>query len=179
MHMDHVLLVDENDREIETAEKMEAHATGKLHRAFSIFVFNSRGQLLIHKRADNKYHSGGLWSNTCCGHQRPGEGLEISIHRRLKEEMGFDCELKRLFAITYKAELDNNITEHEIDHVFAGVYDDDPDPDPAEVSAYSWIDRHVLVEDMRSNPERYSYWFKLLLEQVINAISAVPAAEMN
>ncbi len=177
--MEQVIIVDENDNELEIMEKMEAHASGKLHRAFSIFVFNSRGQILIQKRADSKYHSGGLWSNTCCSHQRPGESLEVSVHRRLAEEMGFDCELKKLFTIQYRAVLDNNIIEHEIDHIFAGVYDDDPDPDPAEVAAYSWFDRHVLVEDVRSNPERYSYWLKLILEKVINAISDTPAGEVN
>ena len=171
--MDHVIIVDANDNELGTMEKMEAHKAGKLHRAFSIFVVNSYGKMLIQKRADGKYHSGGLWSNTCCGHHAPGESLDASAHRRLREEMGFDCDLKELFAVTYRAGLDNNIIEHEIDHVFAGVYDYDPDPDPSEVAAYSWIGRYVLVEDMRSNPERYSYWFRLLLERVVDNISAV------
>ena len=176
--MEQVIIVDESDNDIGIMDKMEAHATGTLHRAFSLFVFNSRGRLLIHKRADGKYHSGGLWTNTCCSHQRPGESLETSIHRRLVEEMGFDCELKELFTMRYRAVLDNNTIEHELDHVFAGVFDDDPDPDPAEVAAYAWIDRHVLLEDMGTNPDQYSYWFKLLLEKVISAISA-PVGEVN
>ncbi|HOT46595.1 MAG TPA: isopentenyl-diphosphate Delta-isomerase [Spirochaetota bacterium] len=169
--MDHVIIVDANDNELGTMEKMEAHKAGKLHRAFSIFVVNSRGNMLIQKRADGKYHSGGLWSNTCCGHQGPGESLDESAHRRLNEEMGFDCELKELFAIIYRADLDNNIIEHEIDHVIIGVYDKDPHPDPAEVSAFSWTDPNQLVEDMRRNPERYTYWFRLLLERVIGGLS--------
>jgi isopentenyl-diphosphate delta-isomerase len=168
--MEHVIIVDENDNEIGTLEKMEAHATGKLHRAFSLFVFNSRGKLLIHKRAHDKYHSGGLLTNTCCGHQRPDESLDSAIHRRLNEEMGFDCELKKLFTIHYRADMENNIIEHEIDHVFIGEYDTDPDPDPAEVAAYFWADRQELFEDMRNNPEQYSYWFKLLLEKVMGAM---------
>lgn len=165
--MEQVIIVDENDKDIEALEKMEAHFYGKLHRAFSIFVFNPDKKLLIHKRADDKYHSGGLWTNTCCGHQRPDESLDMSIHRRLKEEMGFDCTLKKLFAKQYKAEMNNNIIEHEIDHVFAGKYDQDPDPDPAEVSAYSWVDCNHLIKDIKNNPGKYSYWFKLLLEKVI------------
>ena len=165
--MEQVIIVDENDKDIEALEKMEAHFSGKLHRAFSIFVFNPDGKLLIHKRADDKYHSGGLWTNTCCGHQRPDESLDMSVHRRLEEEMGFDCTLKKLFALQYKAEMNNNIIEHEIDHVFAGIYDQDPDPDPAEVSAYSWADCNHLINDIKNNPRKYSYWFKLLLEKVI------------
>ncbi|MBP6992331.1 MAG: isopentenyl-diphosphate Delta-isomerase [Spirochaetes bacterium] len=166
--MEQVIIVNEDDNEIEVLEKIEAHVSGKLHRAFSLFVFNSNGKLLIHKRADDKYHSGGLWTNTCCGHQRPDESLEMSIHRRLKEEMGFDCELKKLFTIQYQAEMNNSIIENEIDHVFSGIHDQDPSPDPLEVSDYSWVDPKDLIIETRDNPEKYSHWFKLLLERVIN-----------
>ncbi|HNW28388.1 MAG TPA: isopentenyl-diphosphate Delta-isomerase [Spirochaetota bacterium] len=177
MHIDNVIIVDEKDNELGTAEKMEVHHAGKLHRAFSIFVVNSRGEMLIQKRADGKYHSGGLWSNACCGHHTPGESLDASAHRRLREEMGFDCDFKELFAVTYRAGLDNNIIEHEIDHVFIGVYDKDPAPDPGEVSEYAWADTKQLANDMKKNPERYTHWFKLLLEKVMMKIPAVPGGE--
>lgn len=164
--MEQVILVDENDSDIGVMEKMEAHGAGRLHRAFSLFVFNSQGKLLVHKRADAKYHSGGLWTNTCCGHQRPGETLDAAVHRRLAEEMGFDCELKEIFTTRYKADMNNGAIEHEIDHVFIGTYDGDPVPDPAEISAYAWVDQHDVIRDINKNPAHYTYWFKLLLENV-------------
>ncbi len=126
--MEEVILVDENDNELGKEEKLKAHKEGKLHRCFSILIFNSKEELLIQKRAKNKYHSGGLWANTCCSHPKPGEDTEIAAHRRLKEEFGFDCELKQLFNFTYKKTFDNGLTENEFDHVFIGITNSEPIP---------------------------------------------------
>ncbi|MGC8851384.1 MAG: isopentenyl-diphosphate Delta-isomerase, partial [Candidatus Micrarchaeia archaeon] len=138
--MEQVILVDENDRELGVGEKMEVHRNGQLHRAFSIFVFNSDGKLLIHQRAKEKYHSGGLWTNTCCSHPRPGEKLDEAIHRRLVEEMGFDCPLKEVFSFVYQVKFENGLFEHELDHVYIGKFDGDPKPNPAEVMDWKWVD---------------------------------------
>ena len=139
MATDTVLLVDKNDTIIGTEEKLKAHQEGKLHRCFSIFVFNAQGELLLQRRAIGKYHSEGLWSNTCCSHQKPGEEENITVHQRLKEEMGFDCELKKAFVFSYKKTFANGLTEHEIDHVFIGTWNGTPKPDPAEVMDWKWI----------------------------------------
>jgi len=157
-----IMLVNKNDRMMGYAEKMKVHKEGKLHRAFSIFVFNKEGQLLIQKRAKTKYHSGGLWSNTCCGHQRFGESLEKSAHRRLKEEMRFDCGLEEKFTFTYKIKFDNGLTENEYDHVFVGSFDGEPRPNPKEVSEWKWIHIRdlnpeyckIAEERLRKVPER-------------------------
>jgi isopentenyl-diphosphate delta-isomerase len=163
---DKVILVDENDEEIGSEEKLEAHRTGKLHRAFSIFAFNSKGEMLLHKRARTKYHSGGMWSNTCCSHPRVGELLEEAVHRRLVEEMGFNCDLKEAFHFIYKAEV-GTLTEHELDHVFVGKYDGEVTPDPNEIEDYEWVTIESLREDMRKYPEAYTEWFKIALEDAI------------
>src|SRR5690349_17076045 len=123
---EYLILVDEQDHEIGTEEKLKTHRDAKLHRAFSIFIFNKKGQLLLQRRALSKYHSGGLWTNTCCGHPRPGENIDKAAHRRLQEEMGFDCNMKDVFRFTYKAPLDHGLTEHEVDHVFIGTCDAQP-----------------------------------------------------
>ena len=133
MKKEMVAIVDENDNEIGEEEKIKALREGKLHRAFSIFVFNSKGQMLIQKRAKEKYHSGGLWTNTCCSHPRPGEPIEKAAHRRLKEEMGFDCEIKEIFSFTYRVKFDNNLFENEYDHAFLGKFDGKPMPNSKEV----------------------------------------------
>src|SRR5262245_36737449 len=140
-----VVLVDENDREIGTEEKLKTHQQGLLHRAFSIFVLNSEGQLLLQKRAAGKYHSPGLWGNTFCSHPRPGEELEAAVHRRLQAEMGFDCPLKRDFSFVYRVELNNGLIEHEIDHVFSGHHDGDPDANLEEVQDWRWVDLPTLA----------------------------------
>jgi isopentenyl-diphosphate delta-isomerase len=163
---DRVILVDENDKEIGSEEKLEAHKTGKLHRAFSIFTFNSKGEMLLHRRARAKYHSGGMWSNTCCSHPRVGEPLKEAVHRRLVEEMGFDCDLKEAFYFIYRAEV-GNLTEHELDHVFVGEYDGEVIPDPEEVEDYKWVTIESLREDMQKYPEAYTEWFKIALEDAI------------
>lgn len=164
--MESVILVDEKDLEVGVMEKMEAHLTGTLHRAISIFVFNEKGEFLLQQRAHEKYHSGGKWSNTCCSHPRPGERLVDAANRRLKEEMGINCNLLYWFCFTYRAELDNGLVEHEYDHVFIGITDDQPIPDPTEVAAIKYIDREALEDDIKQNPELYSEWFKLCFERI-------------
>lgn len=156
-----VVLVTEKDEEVGTMEKMEAHEKGLLHRAFSIFVFNEQHQLLLHQRAAHKYHSGGLWTNTCCSHPAAGETLEEATHRRLQEEMGFDCPLQPAFFFTYQAKLDHGLTEHELDHVFIGTYNDAPKLNPEEVMAYKYISIDELQKDMEEHPEKYTEWFKI------------------
>lgn len=155
-----LILVDENDNEIGTEEKMKAHREGKLHRAFSIFVFNSDGELLLQKRAPDKYHSGGLWTNTCCSHPTPGEEMTSTVHRRLEEEMGFDCELKKAFHFIYRAELTNGLVEHEYDHVFSGIYDGKVRPNPKEVMDFRWVDLNALEKDLAAHPEVYTPWLR-------------------
>ncbi len=166
-----VILVDENDKVIGSEEKMKTHREGKLHRAFSIFVFNSKGETLLQKRAKIKYHSGGLWSNACCSHPRPGENLEDAVHRRLKEEMGFDCDLQKVFHFVYKTNLDNNLTEHEFDHVFIGHYDGGVEINPNEVEDFKWINIDALKESMEKHPENYTEWFKIAFSEVLKFLS--------
>ena len=168
--MEEVILVDENDNKIGTSEKIHAHKEAKLHRAFSVFVFNSNNELLLQKRSEEKYHCPSLWSNTCCSHPKPGESIEQAAHRRLKEEMGFDCELKEVFSFIYKVAFDNGLTEHELDHVFIGRYDGKVKPDENEVAAIRWADVKLLRKDMDENTGRYTYWLKLILERVFSQV---------
>ncbi len=169
-----LILVDENDRQIGTGEKMEVHRAGTLHRCFSIFVFNSSGDVLLQKRAKSKYHSGGLWTNTCCSHPRDGEQLDDSVHRRLIEEMGFDCEMKEVFTFIYRAELDHELTEHEFDHVYIGKYNGKVTPNPEEADGYEWETIEAVKEDIEKNPDRYTVWSKIafarLLEKYPNGV---------
>lgn len=168
--MDHidepVVLVDEKDNEIGTALKLEAHQRGLLHRAFSVFVFNSKGELMLQKRAASKYHSGSLWSNTCCSHPFPGEPVDVAAQRRLQEEMGFTCDLDNSFSFIYKAELDNDLTEHEYDHVFIGHSDMQPRINPDEVEDWKWMSLDELKADMQRYPGKYTMWLKIVFEQV-------------
>lgn len=156
-----IILVNENDEPVGTMEKMEAHRKALLHRAFSVFIFNSRGELLLQQRAKEKYHSAGLWTNACCSHPRPGEDTTAAASRRLKEEMGFSAAIKEIFSFTYRSEFDNGLTEHEFDHVFAGVYDGPIHPDPGEVAAY----RYQSMEDVRMildrEPSQFTTWFNI------------------
>lgn len=165
---DKVVLVDTQDREIGAADKLQAHREGALHRAFSIFVFNARGQLLLQKRARAKYHSGGLWTNTCCGHPRPAEPLDQAARRRLREEMGFDCRLDPVFSFTYNARVGDGLIEHEYDHVFIGQFDGNPAPNPAEVEDWTWADVDPLRADIRAHPDRYTHWFKICVDAVLS-----------
>lgn len=163
MNEDLINLVDESGTRIGTVEKFEAHKTGVLHEAFSIFVFNKNKELLLQSRNLLKYHSGGLWSNTCCSHARVGEELEIATHRRLQEEMGIDCDLKKLFTFTYKVPLENGLIEHEFDHVFIGYFDDMPNINPEEASEFKWIDLETLKNDVETNPDLYTAWLKIII----------------
>jgi isopentenyl-diphosphate Delta-isomerase len=159
-----VILVDERDREVGAVEKLRAHMDGALHRAFSVFIFDSTGRLLLQRRARGKYHSGGLWSNTACGHPKPGEATANAARRRLREEMGLDCELREAFEFIYRAELDGMLVEHEYDHVFVGVDDAEPAPDPSEVEAWRRVTMSELRRALAAEPQSYSYWLKLAVE---------------
>lgn len=162
-----VILVDDADNEIGVMDKLAAHREGRLHRAVSVFVFDTEGQLLLQKRAASKYHSGGLWSNTCCGHPLPGEGTTAAAHRRLKEEMGFDCELRPVYRFTYRVEFPDGMVEHEFDHVFVGRFSGVPRPDPSEAESWQWMDVSLVKGEMEMTPEKYTYWFRYCLAEVI------------
>ncbi|OPY62216.1 MAG: Isopentenyl-diphosphate Delta-isomerase [Pelotomaculum sp. PtaU1.Bin065] len=164
---DNVILVDENDNIIGTVKKMNAHTNPRLHRAFSIFIQNSKGELLIQQRAEQKYHCPGLWANTCCSHPRPDETLGEATSRRLWEEMGFNTKMEEIFSFIYKTEFDNGLTEHEYDHVFVGKWDGTPKINLSEVADYKWISKDILKEDINKNPARYTVWFKIALERLL------------
>ena len=163
-----VILVDRDDVAIGKMGKMIAHEQGVLHRAFSIFIFNGKGELLMQKRALDKYHSAGKWTNTCCSHPRPTELTEMAAKRRLKEEMGMDCELTYAFNFVYKASFSNELTEHEFDHVYFGVSDDAPIINPSEVAAFKYVDLAVLAKDLVQNPEHYTAWLKVCFNKVLD-----------
>ncbi len=168
-----VILVDEHDNMIGTMPKMEAHLLGKLHRAFSVFVFNSKGQLLLQQRAADKYHSGGKWTNTCCSHPRLGEQTFNAAHRRLHEEMGMECKLVYGFNFTYHAELGNGISENEYDHVFFGISDLLPVPDPVEVATCKYVDMQTLANDIESDPGIYTEWLKICFDRIMEYYNRV------
>lgn len=165
-----VILVNERDEPLGLMEKMEAHEKGVLHRAFSVFVFNDKNQLLLQQRALGKYHSGGLWTNTCCSHPRSGETVEQAAHRRLKEEMGFDCELTKLTDFIYRAQLDKGLVEHEFDHVFVGKWEGEPNLNADEVASFRWMDVDAVERDMAANPDQYTAWFKIIYQQFLNHV---------
>ncbi len=162
-----VILVNEHDKEIGLMEKQEAHIKGLLHRAFSVMVFNGKGEMLLQQRALSKYHSGGLWTNTCCSHPRQGETTEQAAHRRLQEEMGFDCELKLHQTFIYKAPFENGLTEHELDHVFVGIYNQNPHINLDEVNDFHWISLPDLDLQLRDEPEKFTVWFKMIMENYV------------
>ena len=161
------MVVTANGKSIGTMDKMAAHTSGTLHRAFSVFIFNSRGQLMLQQRALDKYHSGGLWTNTCCSHPRLGEKTIDAAYRRLQEEMGMDCELTELFQFTYRHDFENGVIEHEYDHVFMGISDDLPVPDSAEVASFTYMDTDLLAFEISEHPDEYTAWFKICLEKVL------------
>lgn len=161
-----VVLVDENDNVLGTMPKMEAHEKGILHRAFSVFVFNNKNELMLQQRALHKYHSGGLWTNTCCSHPRHNETYLQAAHRRMEEEMGFDCELEHAFPFIYKAELDHGLTEHELDHVFIGYSEEVPKLNKEEVHAFRYVSLDQLEKEMNDQPELYTEWFKIIYQKV-------------
>jgi isopentenyl-diphosphate delta-isomerase len=168
--MEELILVDENDQEIGVMEKMEAHEKGLLHRAFSVLLFNNEGKLLLQQRALNKYHSPGLWTNTCCSHPRPMETTEAAANRRLFEEMGLHAPLEEVFHFTYRAELEYGLIEHEIDHVFIGYSDETPHLNLEEVMGFKWMSLSDIQSDMRSNPSHYTAWFHLLIKDHYSSI---------
>ena len=164
-----VVLVDLHDRPIGEMGKLEAHQKGALHRAISVFVFNVQGEMLLQRRADHKYHSGGLWSNTCCSHPRVGEPVARAADRRLWEEMKLACDLSHHFYFVYRAEFDRGLVEHELDHVFIGICDDQPDPDPDEVSEYRWATVDDVRREMTEHAGDYTPWFRICFERVVSA----------
>ena len=165
-----VILVDENDRQVGLMPKMEAHEKALLHRAFSVFVFNDQNQLMIQRRAAHKYHSPGLWTNTCCSHQREGETNIEAGKRRLMEEMGFTTSLTENISFIYKAPFDNGLTEHEYDYILLGDYNDEPNINPDEVSEWKWMSLEDIEKDMKVHPEQYTEWFKIIFDKFYNQI---------
>ena len=164
--MKKVILVDRNDKPIGKEEKIEAHKMGKLHRCFSALVFNSKGDLLIQKRAKSKYHSGGLWSNTCCSHPLT-KNIEKEARKRLKEEMGLSCRLKEIFSFIYNLKV-GKLYEHEFNHVLRGVFNGVPKPNPEEVEDWNWVSPKELTRDMKKNPAKYAGWFKLISRRLFD-----------
>ena len=154
-----VILVDADDRETGAAPKLAVHRAGLLHRAFSVFLTDGKGRLLLQRRARAKYHSAGLWTNTCCGHPRPGESTADAAVRRLHEEMRVTCPVVHVGAFTYRAALGDGLLEHEIDHVFVGRFEGDPDPDPAEADEWRWVPLEDLRRELAEHPHRFTAWF--------------------
>lgn len=166
MNREEVILVNEADEPIGTMEKMEAHQKGLLHRAFSVFIFNDKGEMLLQQRALDKYHSGGLWTNACCSHPRPEEDTLKAAERRLLEEMGIQTELKFKNSFTYKSNFENGLTEHEYDHIFVGLYNKEPEINHAEVNSYCWKSVESIKNSIKQMPGIYTTWFKIALEKV-------------
>ena len=165
-----VILVDTNDQPLGLMPKMEAHEKGVLHRAFSVFVLNDKGELMLQQRALHKYHSPGLWTNTCCSHQRDGETNIAAGKRRLHEEMGFVTELREVTSFIYKAPFDNGLTEHELDHIMIGNFNNTPNINPEEVASWKWMAVEAVRDDIKSNPENYTVWFIIIFEQFYEQI---------
>ncbi len=164
--MEQVILVDEQDRVTGFMEKMEAHQRAVLHRAFSVFIFNDRHEMLLQQRASGKYHSGGLWTNSCCSHPRPGEDTAEAARRRLQEEMGFDTPLSKVFDFTYQAGFVNGLTEYEFDHVFVGYYNGGVVPDAKEVKNHSWQSMQQIEQELKEDSREYTEWFKIAFPKI-------------
>ncbi len=173
--MEQVILVDENDNETGLMEKMQAHREGKLHRAFSVFIFNNKDEMLLQQRALNKYHSGGLWTNACCSHPKPDEEVKDAALRRLKEELGFETSIEKLFDFTYKTGFDNGLTEHEFDHVFAGVYNDEINFNRTEVQDICYRSMNEIESSLQSHPQKFTAWFKIAFPLVQKALAKTNA----
>ncbi|MDN3492540.1 isopentenyl-diphosphate Delta-isomerase [Winogradskyella bathintestinalis] len=171
MTEEQVILVDENDKQIGLMPKMEAHEKALLHRAFSVFIFNDKNELMLQQRALHKYHTPGLWTNTCCSHQRDGESNLEAGKRRLQEEMGFVTELEESTSFIYKAPFDNGLTEHEYDHIMIGYYNDSPKINADEVEDWKWMSLDVVKSDMAVNPQLYTAWFKIIFEKFYEFIN--------
>jgi isopentenyl-diphosphate delta-isomerase len=164
--MEHVILVNEQDEQTGTMEKMEAHVKGELHRAFSIFLFNSKNEMLLQQRAITKYHSGGLWTNACCSHPRPGEQTDAAAQRRLYEELGFTASFEKIFDFHYHAAFDNGLTEHEFDHVYAGTFEGDINPNAEEVQDYKYVTIEEIESTLQTDPLSYTAWFHIAFPKV-------------
>lgn len=165
---DSVIVVDAEDREIGVADKLAAHAEGVMHRAFSVFLFDGQGRLLLQRRAPTKYHSGGLWSNTCCSHPRPGESVVDAAARRMPEELGIRADLRQAFSFIYRADFENGLIEHELDHVLIGRSETvEPTPDPREVDAWKWATTEQVRSDLAFDPHRFTVWFRLCFERAV------------
>lgn len=167
---EYIILVNINDEPVGFGTKEEVHRTGALHRAFSVFLYHDN-ELLIQQRADGKYHSPGLWANTCCSHPRKGEALEDAVKRRLMEEAGIECATKEIFSFVYKHKFNEELYEHEYDHVFLGEFYGEPVMNPEEVQAFKWMNFGELLNDIKENPDKYASWFKLAAPKVIQIIS--------
>jgi len=165
MNQEYVILVNEQDEVIGQMEKIEAHEKAVLHRAFSVFILNDKNEIMLQQRAHSKYHSPLLWTNTCCSHQRIDETNIEAGKRRLKEEMGFETDLKELFHFVYKAPFDNGLTEHELDHVMIGYFDDEPEINSEEVESWKWMAIGDIRQDMQENPDQYTIWFKIIFNE--------------
>lgn len=176
MMSERVVLVDEGDAPIGTEEKLRAHVEGRLHRAFSVFILNGRDELLLQRRARDKYHSGGLWSNACCSHPRPGETVAEAAARRLGEELGLACELMPAFAFRYHVRVGNGLFEHEYDHVLIGRHDGPPAPDAAEVETWRWAGIDEVLAERARDPDAFTPWFGLALDGLL-ARGLLPATE--
>ncbi|SCY40859.1 isopentenyl-diphosphate Delta-isomerase [Flavobacterium caeni] len=170
MKEENVILVNEQDQQIGLMPKLEAHQKAVLHRAFSVFILNDRNEIMLQQRAHHKYHSPLLWTNTCCSHQREGESNVEAGKRRLFEEMGFTAELTELFHFIYKAPFDNGLTEHELDHVMIGRYDQAPNINPDEVEDWKWMAIEDIQQDMQDHPEKYTVWFRIIFDEFYHYI---------
>lgn len=173
---EYVVLVNEHDEAIGTMEKMAAHRSGMLHRAFSIFLFDAEGRMLLQQRADAKYHSPGLWSNACCSHPRPGENVIPAANRRLQEELGTEARLEHRFAFTYHARFANDLQEHEFDHVLFGAFSGEIHPDPTEVKAVRWLSPEELNTGISATPEAFTPWLRICWPQVLEHMQREPVS---
>ena len=171
MEEEKVILVNEQDEQIGLMPKMEAHQKAKLHRAFSVFILNKKNELMLQQRALHKYHSPGLWTNTCCSHQREGESNIAAGRRRLQEEMGFTTDLKETISFIYKAPFDNGVTEHEFDHILVGTFEDQPIINPDEVAAWKWMSLEDIRNDIEQRPDHYTAWFKIIFDKFYSHIA--------
>jgi isopentenyl-diphosphate delta-isomerase len=166
-----VILVDEQDQQLGIMEKIKAHQEGLLHRAFSVFIFNEKGEMLLQQRSKNKYHSAGLWTNACCSHPKPGEDIQSAAQRRLHEELGFVTSIEEIFDFIYKSSFKNGLTEYEFDHVFIGIFDDPIEPDKKEVSDYCFKSLEEIKSSLQSQPGLYTAWFHIAFPMVEKWIS--------
>jgi isopentenyl-diphosphate Delta-isomerase len=179
MNEKEVVLVNERDESLGTMEKMEAHRKGVLHRAFSVFIFNNKGEMLLQQRANGKYHSGGLWTNACCSHPAPGEPVAEAAARRLQEEMGFSVSLRKIFDFIYRSEMPNGLTEYEFDHVFAGFYENEIRPDKNEVKDYCYKSMEAIRQNLQTHPHQFTAWFHIAFPRVEKWQREVNAQQVN